>query len=129
MYLLCPFFSFYFVFLFFDRRQISEEAKELLRGLLERRILSRIGSGPEDAEELKRSRFLSVLEFSRVLEKAYPTEFRPPAATSQTDVRNFDKEFTNEPAADSMVVSHMTQTMTEKSNFEGFTFKGDNKIN
>lgn len=107
-----------------EGRQMSDEAKDLLRGLLERIVATRTGSGATGANELKRSRFFSVYDFNKVLSKSYEAEFRPPAATSQTDVRNFDKEFTSEPAADSMVVSHMTETMQEKSNFEGFTYKG-----
>ena len=46
-----------------------------------------------------RSRFFSVFDFNKILQKAYDAEFIPPAATSMTDVRNFDKEFTSEPAA------------------------------
>lgn len=107
-----------------EGRQMSDEAKDLLRGLLERIVATRTGSGPTGANELKRSRFFSALDFNKVMSKSYEAEFRPPAMTSQTDVRNFDKEFTSEPAADSMVVSHMTETMQEKSNFEGFTYKG-----
>eukprot|EP01039_Chlorochromonas_danica_P011014 gene11014-12262_t len=109
-----------------EGRQVSEEAKELLRGLLERKVSGRTGSN--GAQELKRSRFLSVYDFNRVMSKGYEAEFKPPQATSQTDVRNFDKEFTSEPAADSMVVSHMSETMQEKAVFEGFTYKGDNKL-
>ena len=30
--------------------------------------------------------------------------------------------------ADSMVVSHMSETMQEKTNFEGFTYKGGGKL-
>lgn len=105
-------------------RQVSEEAKDLLRGLLERRVSGRIGSGPTDAQELKRSRFFISLDFKKVFEKEYPAEFIPPAASSATDVKNFDTEFTSEKAADSMVVSHMSETMQEKSNFEGFTYQG-----
>lgn len=105
---------------------MSEEAKELLRGLLERKISSRVGSG--GGQELRRSRFLSVFDFQRVYARGYEAEFRPPQMTSQTDVRNFDKEFTSEPAADSMVVSHMSETMIEKSNFEGFTYQGNGKL-
>lgn len=111
-----------------EGRQMSEEAKDLLRGLLERKVSGRIGSGSTDAQELKRSRFFGVYDFNRILARAYEPEFKPPQATSETDVRNFDKEFTNETAVDSMVVSHMTETMVEKSNFEGFTYKGDNKM-
>jgi len=40
-----------------------------------------------------------VFDFNKILQKAYDAEFIPPAATSMTDVRNFDKEFTSEPAA------------------------------
>ena len=46
-----------------------------------------------------RSRFFSVFDFNKILQKAYDAEFIPPAATSMTDVRNFDKEFTSVPAA------------------------------
>ncbi|RYE98396.1 MAG: hypothetical protein EOO41_02425 [Methanobacteriota archaeon] len=34
----------------------------------------------------------------------------------------------NPPAADSMVVSHMSETMQEKAAFDGFTYKGDAKL-
>jgi hypothetical protein len=107
---------------------LSEEAKELLRGLLERRVSDRRGSGPSGAEELKSSRFLAVYDFRRVLSKGYEAEFKPPQGASKTDVSNFDKEFTSEVAADSMVVSHMSETMQEKTAFEGFTYQGDTKI-
>jgi hypothetical protein len=110
-------------------RQMSEQARDLLRGLLERKISSRTGSGVTGAKELLRSNFFSVYEINRLMNKTYEAEFKPPQATSLTDVRNFDKEFTSEQAADSMVTSHMSATMVEKSNFEGFTYKGDAKIN
>ncbi len=112
-----------------DRRTVSEEAKDILRGLLERKVSSRLGSGPTDASELKRSRYFSVYEFARIAQKAYEAEFRPPTSASPTDVRNFDKEFTSEPAADSVVErGHMSETMKEKTKFEAFTFQGDNKL-
>jgi hypothetical protein len=104
---------------------LGEEAKDLLRGLLERRMRERTGSGPTDAQELMRSRFFSQINFKNVCAKQYPAEFIPPAASSQTDVKNFDTEFTDERAADSMVVSAMSETMQEKTNFEGFTYKGN----
>ena len=37
-------------------KQISEPAKELIRGLLVRKISDRIGSGPGGADELKNSK-------------------------------------------------------------------------
>ena len=61
--------------------------------------------------------------------KVYEAEFKPPAARSETDVSNFDAEFTREAPGDSLVVTHMSETMKEKSNFDGFTYRGDNKMN
>jgi len=77
---------------------MSDDARDLLKGLLERKVSDRLGSG--GASQLKRSRFFSVYgDFSGILRKTHEAEFIPPAATSMTDVRNFDKEFTSEPAA------------------------------
>lgn len=84
--------------------------------------MDRLCSGATGANELKRTPFFSTLDFARVASKAYRPEFIPPASRSDTDVRNFDAEFTNEQAADSFVTSQMSGTMMEKSNFEGFTF-------
>mmetsp|Transcript_22847 Transcript_22847/g.45946 ORF Transcript_22847/g.45946 Transcript_22847/m.45946 type:complete len:401 (-) Transcript_22847:675-1877(-) len=111
-----------------EGRQLSEDARDLIRGLLDRKVAARKGSGATGADELKKSRFLAVYDFERVLAKEYEAEFKPPAATSATDVSNFDKEFTSETAADSMVVSHMSQTMQDKTKFEGFTYKGNEKM-
>ena len=107
---------------------MSEPARDVLRGLLERRVSSRLGSGPTGSEEVKRSSFFSALDFRKVYDKEYPPEFRPPRATSEGDVRNFDYEFTSEVAGDSLVTTHMTNTMQEKSNFEGFTYQPDQKL-
>ena len=110
------------------RLQLSENAKDLLRGMLERKVSDRLGCGPTSAMEMKRTPFFGLLDFTRVLAKGYKPEFTPPASTSQTDVRNFDPEFTNELATDSLVVSRMTETMQQKSNFEGFTYENDNRL-
>ena len=110
------------------RLQLSENAKDLLRGMLERKVSDRLGCGPTGANEMKRTPFFSSLDIKQVMARAYEPEFRPPASTSQSDVRNFDTEFTNELATDSLVVSRMTETMVQKSNFEGFTFENDTRM-
>jgi hypothetical protein len=94
---------------------------------LERKTDLRTGS-QSGAAELKKTRYLSSFDFEKIVAKKVPAEFIPPASTSETDVRNFDKEFTSEPAADSMVVSHMSQTMRDKTTFEGFTYRADKPI-
>jgi serum/glucocorticoid-regulated kinase 2 len=78
------------------RRQISNEARTTITGLLQRKIDERLGSGPTDALELKQSDFLAVLDFERVVRRGYTPEFIPPAQRDDTDVRNFDREFTEE---------------------------------
>ena len=106
------------------RFQLSDPAKDVLRRLLERKLMDRLCSGSTGANELKRTPFFGTLDFARVASKAYRPEFIPPASRSETDVRNFDTEFTSEQAADSFVASHMSGTMMEKTNFEGFTYQG-----
>jgi len=75
---------------------MSEPLKTMIRGLLERKISSRLGSGKTDAMELKASSFLKPLNFDSVFAKAVVPEFRPPEMRSELDTRNFDPEFTRE---------------------------------
>jgi serum/glucocorticoid-regulated kinase 2 len=79
-----------------EDKQISDAGKDFLRGLLKRPVMERLGSGPTGAGELKRTLFLSGLDFERVKAKQYKPEFKPPASGKDTDVRNFDAEFTKE---------------------------------
>lgn len=105
---------------------MSAGAKDILNKLLERKISDRLGSrGGEEVQEVD---FFANLDFSIVYERGYVPEFRPPEARSETDVRNFDREFTSEAAMDSLVVSNMTSTMQEKTAFEGFSYAGNPKM-
>eukprot|EP00607_Mallomonas_marina_P005139 CAMPEP_0182429298 /NCGR_PEP_ID=MMETSP1167-20130531/25665_1 /TAXON_ID=2988 /ORGANISM="Mallomonas Sp, Strain CCMP3275" /LENGTH=424 /DNA_ID=CAMNT_0024612733 /DNA_START=89 /DNA_END=1363 /DNA_ORIENTATION=+ len=109
-------------------RPISNAVKDFLRRILERNIPTRLGS-TNDATELKETEFLSALDFDRVTAKQYEAEFKPPETTGDpTAASNFDTEFTSEVPTDSVVTSHMTGTMQEKSNFEGFTYRGETNI-
>lgn len=109
-------------------RQVSQQAKDILTRLLERKVTERLGSGPGDANELKETDYFSSLDFNRVVEKGYTPEFRPPVIADSTDVSNFDPEFTNEKAADSLVTTHMTGTMEDKTNFAGFTYEDEKQM-
>lgn len=107
---------------------VSESAKDLLRKMLDRRVSTRLGSGPTGAEEIKRAPFFAQhIDFTKALARGYVPEFRPPAMRSETDVRNFDTEFTREIPADSLVSHAMSDTMQVRSNFEGFTFQQSNE--
>jgi hypothetical protein len=75
-------------------------------------------------KEIENTQFFQPLDFKIVMSKGYRAEFIPPLAKHEGEEgRNFDTEFTNEPAADSYVASHMSATMQQKSNFENFTYQ------
>lgn len=103
-----------------ENRAISASSRAILSRLLERKIALRLGSS--GLAEVEDQDFFSPLDFRLVYQHHYTPEFRPPEARSETDVRNFDREFTSEAAMDSLVVSNMTGTMLEKTQFDGFTY-------
>lgn len=102
---------------------LSEESKSILRGLLQRKVEERLGSGPTGTEEIKSNAFFNSLDFDKVMKKEYTPEFKPPSGRNETDAQNFDAEFTNERALDSVVTTHMSAAAKDKTNFEGFTFQ------
>lgn len=111
-----------------QNREMSKGLKDLLKGLLERKVADRVGSREDDAQELFQSEFLSSLDIDRVLAKDYQPEFIPPSQRHETDVRNFEREFTDERPVDSVVESAMTGSLAEKTTFEGFTYKGEKQM-
>jgi hypothetical protein len=78
-------------------------------------VSERVGSGPGDADELKKSKFMSLLSWERVVSRNYEPEFRPPAMRGESDVRNFDAEFTRERAVDSVVTETLTASQVNLS--------------
>jgi len=87
-------------------------------------VAARLGSSADGTKEVKTAAFFSTLDFGLVMTKSYQPKFVPPTMRSDMDVRNFDVEFTRERAVDSVVVSHMSETLQAKTNFEGFTYAG-----
>jgi len=97
-----------------------ENAKEMLKGLLQRKVEQRLGSGRGDAEEIKVMAFFDGLDWDMVLSKGYDPEFQPPNAGL-----NFDKEFTDLKPEDSVVTTNLSTSEQTKANFEGFTYTED----
>ncbi len=106
-----------------ENRQISEKAKVVLRRFLERKIDSRLGSGGIN-EEMQSLEFFSDQDFEAVYNHEVVPSFRPPVSEDETDVSNFDVEFTREPPQDSLVTNRLTRSAEEKSRFHGFTYMG-----
>lgn len=105
---------------------MSAEAKDLLTGLLTRKISDRLGSGPTDAEEIKAHPFFRGIDWEAVMRKEVVPEFKPPNRLGSIDTSNFDAEFTGEKPVDSVVTTTMSETQRNKAQFPGFTFNSDN---
>ena len=74
--------------------QLSEDAKDLIRKLLDRKVQTRLGS-QSGIEEIKKHPFFATIDFNMILQKKYPAPFIP-NLNDQTDVQYFDEEFTSE---------------------------------
>ncbi len=103
----------------------SDMAKQIIRRLLSRNVNDRLGS--RGASEVKGEPFFATLEMKKVYQKKYTPEFIPPRQKNAADTRNFDKEFTDERAQDSVVQTKMTDTMLDKTQFNGFTYDENKK--
>uniref|UniRef100_A0A7S2B168 Protein kinase domain-containing protein n=1 Tax=Florenciella parvula TaxID=236787 RepID=A0A7S2B168_9STRA len=104
---------------------LSANSKTILQGLLQRNVRNRLGS-QNDMEDVKAQAFFQPLDWDRVMAKDYEPELQPKnlsgGKNAAANAEHFDKEFTNEPALDSVVTSTLSSTQQDKSKFEGFTF-------
>jgi serum/glucocorticoid-regulated kinase 2 len=76
------------------RINLSEEAKDLIKKLLEKNPKKRLGS-QSGIEEIKNHPFFAGIDFDLILQKKIPAPFIPDLQNG-TDVQYFDEEFTNE---------------------------------
>jgi serine/threonine protein kinase len=75
----------------------SPEAKDLIRGLLQRDPAQRLGSRSGGVGDIKSHPFFRGTDWDLVEKCAIEPPFRP-KVDSETDITNFDVTFTNEPA-------------------------------
>ncbi|CCI44484.1 unnamed protein product [Albugo candida] len=104
---------------------MSAEAKDLLTGLLTRKVSDRLGSGPTDAEEIKSHPFFKEVDFEAVYRREVIPEFQPPNRLGSIDTSNFDLEFTTEKPVDSVVTTTLSETQRNKAQFPGFTYNAE----
>lgn len=76
-------------------RNISNEAKSLLTGLLEKSPQRRLGGGPDDVKDIMAHPFFACIDWNDLVNKKITPPFKP-QVTSDTDTRYFDSEFTGE---------------------------------
>ncbi|KAF8383250.1 akt-1 [Pristionchus pacificus] len=76
--------------------KISQEAKQLLQGLLVKDPAQRLGGGPDDALEITQQPFFESIDWPKLYNKEIEPPFKP-LVQSDTDTTYFDREFTSEP--------------------------------
>ncbi|KAF8657583.1 hypothetical protein AX16_002166 [Volvariella volvacea WC 439] len=98
---------------------ISAEARSVMTGLLQRDPTKRLGAN--GGEEIKRHPFFAnYIDWTLLMAKKIQPPFKP-SVESALDVANFDPDFTNEEAQDSVVLeSALSKTVQDQ--FEGFTY-------
>lgn len=97
---------------------LSIEARDLIKRLLKRHVESRLGSGPQDAEEIKHHIFFYHLDWKKVYSRQLEPPFKP-NILSDDDTSLFDTKFTRMTPVDSPCDALESMTINP---FEGFTY-------
>ncbi|XP_060832844.1 ribosomal protein S6 kinase beta-1-like [Bombus pascuorum] len=98
---------------------LTPDAKDLIRKLLKRQVSQRLGSGPDDAEQIMNHNFFKHIKWQDVISRKLEPPFKP-SVKSADDTSQFDEQFTTTVPVDSPVES----TLSESANmiFQGFTY-------
>ncbi|XP_076248427.1 ribosomal protein S6 kinase beta-1 isoform X1 [Calliopsis andreniformis] len=98
---------------------LTPDARDLIRKLLKRQVSQRLGSGPEDAEQIMNHNFFKHINWHDVISRKLEPPFKP-SLKSADDTSQFDEQFTATVPVDSPVES----TLSESANmiFQGFTY-------
>ncbi|KAG5645474.1 hypothetical protein DXG03_006019 [Asterophora parasitica] len=98
---------------------MPRDAVSILQKLLTRDPTRRLGSGKEDAEEIKRQPFFKDVNFDDVLNKRIPPPYFP-TINGSADTSNFDEEFTREQPT--LTPVHGQLSSRDQSEFDGFSW-------
>ncbi|KAJ0408871.1 hypothetical protein ATCC90586_007969 [Pythium insidiosum] len=77
-------------------KYLSPQAKDILARLLERDPTRRLGTGPDDASEIKNHPFFAEINWDALAEGHVPPPWRP-TVSGALDTSQFDREFTDMP--------------------------------
>jgi serine/threonine protein kinase len=100
----------------------SSEATSLLKQLLERNQARRLGTGPGDAEEIKKHPFFDGIDWNLVAQRQHETVFKPKVRGAE-DTSCIDKLFTKEGLEETPVdPSALNVQQKKQAHFDGFTY-------
>ncbi|XP_074031260.1 ribosomal protein S6 kinase beta-2 [Leptinotarsa decemlineata] len=98
---------------------LNRDTRDFLRRLLKRQVASRLGSGPEDANEIIRHPYFRSTNWDDVINRRCEPPYKP-MVNGHDDVSQFDTKFTRQPPIDSPVDSVLSASVDLI--FKGFTY-------
>ncbi|XP_043213546.1 serine/threonine-protein kinase N2-like [Amphibalanus amphitrite] len=104
--------------------QLSLPAVAVMRRLLRKDPVRRLGSGSGGARDVQRQAFFASVQWEELAARRVPPPFVP-VLDSIEDVSNFDETFTVERAILTPPVSHRAISSSEQSLFSHFTYTAD----
>ncbi|EKM79321.1 hypothetical protein AGABI1DRAFT_100325 [Agaricus bisporus var. burnettii JB137-S8] len=101
---------------------MPRDAVSILQKLLNRDPTRRLGSGKDDADEIKRQPFFKDVSFEDIFHKRIPPPYFP-KISGLADTSNFDEEFTREKPT--LTPVHGQLTSRDQAEFNGFSWVAD----
>lgn len=106
----------------FPKDTLSPEGRSFVKELLNRNPKHRLGA-TRDTLELREHSFFHDTDWDALLKKKIPPPFKP-LVSGESDVSNFDLEFTSAPIQklETNMYASTSLSSTVQANFKGFTF-------
>lgn len=101
--------------------RLTDRVKSILSGLLEKNPLKRLGGGPDDAKEVMQHNFFSTINWEDIYNKRVKPPYKP-VVKSDTDVSNFDEDFTSEPVQLTPPEGALAEIPEEEEAFNQFSY-------
>ncbi|CAF1506079.1 unnamed protein product, partial [Adineta ricciae] len=107
---------------------VSERARSLIEQLLKKIPAERLGSGPEDVNDVKRQPFFDQIDWEKLEARKIAPPWKP-SVSGPTDLGQVDKVFTQETISPSVQQHYLGSVTNKDPMFNGFTYVHDAHIN
>lgn len=105
---------------------LTPESRDLIKKLLRRQAVQRLGSGAEDGLSIRRHQFFKSCNWAELIGKRVKPPFKP-TLKSDDDVSQFDTEFTRMTPVDSPDETILSDSANQV--FNGFTYVAPSILN
>lgn len=101
-------------------KSLSKEAKEVCKAFLNKNPQKRLGSGPNNEEDIKSHSFFRRIDWEKIGSREVQPPFKP-KIKHRKDVSNFDKQFTSE-KTDLTPTDKLFMMNLDQTEFAGFSY-------